>query len=402
MPKYRVRLSDGRTVTVQADQPPTEEQILAQVGPRATDAPTEAEPSAPAGGMLPTAGGFAGSLLGTLGGIPGRIAGAAAGGALGKGAELFLDDKDDTLGDSLKAMGAEGAKQGAYEAAGGAIGKGLKAVGGGLYRVALRPSKALQQEFPGVVQAGLREGLPVTQRGAQKAATRTMESAKQADTMIAAAEKGGAAPLKPREVLTELGPVKDTLKRRASLGLPDETGALTERVGEFARRNKGGIPLTKAQGLKREAQDMADTAFRQQERGAVIKSDEALTNKAVAKGFRMAIESRVPGVAPVNQRTRSLMGVSQALDDASTRNLVFDRVIGAGAGLSGGMLAGQGDVSTGLAGAGLAAGLVSPAFLSRAGIAAARSAPIASYTPQGLRLAALLAQLTGEAPAEGQ
>src|SRR5688572_6786186 len=106
MPKYRVQLSDGRIVTVEAAEPPTEEQLLAQVGPR--QAATPEEPSAPAGGWLPTAGSLIGSTIGTVGALPGRMAGAAIGGALGKGAELFMGENDDSVMDSLAAMGGEG------------------------------------------------------------------------------------------------------------------------------------------------------------------------------------------------------------------------------------------------------------------------------------------------------
>lgn len=357
-------------------------------------------PSTPqAGGMLPTAGGFLGSLAGTVGGVPGRIAGAGIGGALGKGAEMLMDDTDQGFVEGAKAMGAEGLKQAGFEAAGGAIGKGLKTLGGGLYRVALRPSKAVQQEFPNVVQTGLKEALAVTRRGAAKAGERTAASARHADDLLATAERMGAPKVQPRQVISELRPVRDTLTKRADLGLPNEVPALAQRAKTFAAKHQGGIPLTKAQSLKREAQDVADTAFRAQERGAVIKSDEMLANKAMAKGLRKSIEGIVPAVGPVNQRTRDLVGVTQALEDSSARNLVFDRLVGAGAGFAGGMGAGQGDVKTGLTGAALAAGAVSPALLSQLGIGAAKMAPAASFSPQLWR-AALLAQLAAETPGE--
>lgn len=361
-----------------------------------------AAPSAPAGGMLPTAGALVGSTIGTVGALPGRIAGAAVGGALGKGAELFMDEKDDSLMDSLKAMGTEGAKQGGFELAGGAAGKALRSVGGGLYRVALRPSKTLQQEFPNVIQTGMREGLAVSRKGAEKAAARTAASATKADDLIAAAEQVGTAPVRPMDVIRELRPVASTLRNRAAIGLPDETPALVQRSKSLIAAHPRGIPLTKAQTLKREAQDMADTAFRAQEKGAVIKDDVMLANKAVAKGLRKGIEARVPDVAPVNQRTRDLMGVTKALEDAQTRNLVFDRLVGGGAGMASGMAAGQGDVGTGMVGAGLAAGAVSPALLSRLGLLANRAGGVAAFTPQAIRAAMLLSQLSAEGPGEGQ
>jgi hypothetical protein len=353
-----------------------------------------AEPSVPAGGMLPTAGGFAGSLIGTLGGIPGRIAGAAAGGALGKGAEMFFDEKDDTLGDSLKAMGAEGAKQGVYEAAGGALGKGLKAVGGGLYRggVALLP-KTLKQQHPNIAATGLREGIALTKRGATKAGERVTQSRQQADAMIGAAERAGASPVRPMEAISALRPVGQKMKTQAALGLPDETPALAQRAKTFAARNKGGIPLTKAQGLKREAQDLAETAYKARDKGATINSMEALTNEAQAKGLRQAIETRVPEVAAVNTRTQDLMGLTRGAEHASETGHILSR-LGSGGVMAG--LAGFGGLGPAALGAVGGAALGTPGGLTAAGLGVRRMGSAASYSPQALRLAALLAQLAQE------
>jgi hypothetical protein len=370
-----------------------------------------AEPSTPAGGMLPTGGAFAGSLIGTLGGIPGRIAGAAAGGALGKGAELFFDEKDDTLGDSLKAMGAEGAKQGAYEAAGGAIGKGLKAVGGGLYRggVALLP-KTLKQQHPNIAATGLREGIALTKRGAAKAELAVSGSRQRADDMIAAAEAAGAPRVSSREVVRELRPVRDKLRNQAALGAPDDTPALRQRATDFIQRNRyatrnpdeaalhpfvqrSGMKLTDAQAAKREAQDLATTAYKARDKGAVINNTEALTNEAMARGLRKGIERRVPGVGDVNARTQDLMGVMQGAEHASETGHILSR-LGSGGVMAG--LAGFGGLGPAALGAVGGAALGTPGGLTAAGLGVRRMGSAASYSPQALRLAALLAQLAQE------
>jgi hypothetical protein len=359
--------------------------LVARYDERQAEPPAEAAPSAPAGGMLPTGGAFAGSLLGTLGGIPGRIAGAATGGAIGKGAEMFFDEKDDTLGDSLKAMGA-----------GGAVGKGLKALGGGLYRggVRLLP-RTLRQEHENIAETGLREGIALTKRGATKAGELVGQSRQKADAIIGAAEQAGAPPVRPIEVISALRPVGQKMKTQAALGLPDETPALAQRARAFAAQNKGGIPLTKAQGLKREAQDLATTAYKARDKGAVINGMEALTNEAQAKGLRRAIEARVPAVADVNTRTQDLMGLTRGAEHASETGHILSR-LGSG-GLVGG-LAGFGGLGPAALGAGAGLALGTPGGLTATGLGMRKLGSAASYSPQALRLAALLGQLAAEQP----
>jgi hypothetical protein len=81
------------------------------------------------------------------------------------------------------------------------------------------------------------------------------------------------------------------------------------------------IPLTRAQELKREAQNLARTAYRTQERGGVVNDIQMSLNEAIAKAAREAIERRAPEVAPLNARTQELIGVERALGEQANRGI---------------------------------------------------------------------------------
>lgn len=358
--------------------------------------PIEAQvaPDAPAAGLLPTAGGLVGSLVGTVGGWPGRIAGAGVGGALGKGAELFMDEKDDSLVDSIRQMGTAGLQQAGGEVAGGVIGKGVQKAGKLVYKggVALLP-KTLKREYPSIAQVGFQEGIPLTGKGAQKAEGLLTTGAKAVDDKLALMQRSGlAAPIQPREIVQGLRPVRDTLKKRADLGLPDETPALAQRAAAFGAKNKGGIPLTKAQSLKREAQAMADTAFKAQRAGNVIKDDEMLANRAMAQSLRGAIESRVPSVGPMNERLQGLKGVMEGAEHAAGTGHILSRLGGGGLAAGLGFSGGGAIPALGAGAAGLA--MTTPQGLTTTGLGLKAAAPVVDRA--SARLLALLAQLATE------
>ncbi|MPZ20126.1 MAG: hypothetical protein GEV06_19745 [Luteitalea sp.] len=272
-----------------------------------------------------------------------------------------------------------------------AAGKVFTAAGKGAYKggVALLP-RTLKQQHPNMAQTGFREGISLTRRGAKKAARLTSESRAQADDMLAVAEQGGAAPVQPRRVVQSLRPVRDKMKNQAALGLPDETPALAQRAATFAKRNKGGLPLTKAQTLKREAQDLAETAYKARDRGATINSMEALTNEAQARGLREGIEEIVPTVGPVNARTRSLMGVARGAEHASETGHILSRLGGAAG--TGAVLGSVGGLLPAVGGAAAGSMLTTPGGLTALGVGLKGAG---HYTPQMLR-AALLGLLAQE------
>jgi hypothetical protein len=249
--------------------------------------------------------------------------GAAGGAALGsiRNAMTGGTNGPTTASGVAKTMAAEGAA--------GAIGQGIGAgaakianIGGKLlYKTALRPSMGLQREFGDIAETGLREGARVSEGGLERATGARGASGAQARQMIADAEAGGAAPVTAKEVAGQFGDVMQQGQRQASLGRPDPRPPVVDRLKSFAAKHPNGITLTKAQGLKEEAQDLASRAYRAEDLGHPLTDLSAASDRAMATGLQKGIEARVPSVKDVNAHTRELIGLTRALEDATRRNV---------------------------------------------------------------------------------
>jgi hypothetical protein len=348
---------------------------------------------------LPTGGAIAGGMTGAKLGAPlgpwgaaaGGVIGAGVGGFVGKGGEQAASGEDI----SLPSMATEGAKQAAIQAGGGVIGKGLQVAAKPVYNLGLRATMKLRRAHPDLAKTGINEGIAVSKRGTEKAARLRGESRQTADAMIAKAEQAGAAPIRTGEVVTGGGfaNVAQGARTRAQAGMADETGAVADRARQLHLRNRSGVPLTQAQAMKREAQEKADSVYRAAERGGAPPTINADLDAATARGFRQAIERSVPGVADVNARTRSLVGLTRALEDAGDRNHVLSGLLfPAASGVTSGMT--TGDVGTGLTTAAGTAALTSPGTLSRLAIGMDRTGR--GGIPANVIRAALLALMNDE------
>lgn len=348
---------------------------------------------------LPTVGGAVGGIVGGIAGnVPGGLGGAALGGAAGEAAKQLVNryrgaPAPSTMLEAATSIGKEGAIQGAAELAGAGIGKGAQYVGGRLYNLALRPAAKITQGFGDVAGMGLKEGVPVSLGGAAKTAGLRSASAQAADQM---AMSSGATI--PTSAATQgFGDVAKEAAQRASLGMADDTADVLARAAEIQKNYPGGIPASVAQALKKTAQKSADTAFRTQAAGGLVKTVDAQLNKATATGLKTGIEAAVPGIAEQNAQTQTLMGLSKALGAANSRQNTMSRyliplAIGSGAGGITG--AHTGDWQQGLASGALTAALMSPGGLSRAGIGLNRigSTPVSQ---EAIR-AALFALMQGQ------
>lgn len=379
------------------------------------------EPSAPAGGMLPTAGSFIGSLAGTIGGIPGRIAGAGVGGALGKGAELFMDEKDDSFTDSLKAMGTEGAKQAGLEAAGGMVGRGLKAIAPKMADVALSPIESLARKYPNIGKTYVREGKLFSRiRGgvgavgkkssATQAATLRTESRKSGDAMLEAADAAGAPKIQTRRTLSELRPIMREAATDVRTGKADARPEMVARVKAYTTRTPDAS-LSEANVLRRRLDDTADKAFTAARSGQAVNTSEATVDKALAGGLRRRIKEGAAAAGQKNyaattERTRDLAGLTKALDKAATRKHLLTRTLGISTGVAGsaaGAAGSGGDpgatIGGGLGTLGATYMLTNPRNLGRMALASHGAGQVAEATPQMLR-AALLALMLANGEGE--
>ena len=121
----------------------------------------------------------------------------------------------------------------------------------------------------------------------------------------------------PRELVSQLQTLRRDVGNRP-MG-QDATAELDDLIGRLMQQRNVPLTLSQTNDIKRQAQKLADTAYRAADRGAVVNSIDAGFNKGVATGARRAIEQRVPEVADMNARTQSLGGLEQALGDAELR-----------------------------------------------------------------------------------
>lgn len=268
-----------------------------------------------------------GALAGPLTGgasIPAAMAatglGAAGGAGLAIAGRQIASGKPEPALDTLKTMGEEGLANAAGEGAGRLATAGVMKGAKVLYKGVLRPSIPLQREFGDVAATGLREGVRVSDSGAQRLTALKDASNSQARGLIAEATAAGAPNVTTQEVANEFGPVWQKGRMQADLGRPDPRPAVIAKLKTFDARNPSGIPVARAQQLKTEAQDLASRAYRAEDRGGALTDLSADADKAMATGLRKGIEARVPDIADVNSRTQDLIGLERGLEDASYRN----------------------------------------------------------------------------------
>ena len=240
--------------------------------------------------------------------IPAALAGGAAG-ALARG---------DAPMDAM----TRGAGEGALEAVGQGTGALLRAGGRALYRGMLKPSKAVRQEFPNVSNELLEQRRLITRGGADKAHDAVEASANAADAMTLAA--AGNRRISASEVALPMRDVSTEVRGRIRAGLEPagEVNRIAERIDRLFRQTSHGRSYTLAEAteLKRKAQAAATGAYNQMKRGNIKQlSTEDLLDAATARGFKEAIEARVPGIKEANARTQRLIGQSHALEDAVGR-----------------------------------------------------------------------------------
>ncbi len=347
MPQYTVKDETGRTVTFEwhGDAPPTDadlEEVFSAATPVSshtstpapdeprtwTDTAVDALPMV-GGAIGGTVGGIGGTVLGMgVGGAPGAIGGATLGGAAGESARRLVQlargkrkPGESTMGEDAAGIATEGAIQGASEAVGGAVGKGLQKGGRAIYRGLLKPSKAIREGFGGgdaVVQTLMDEGATISGKGLDKI-TGKLEASRDAALKMVQDAAPTSTYVKPSEIIGEFGDAVKTLRNRVNVGQPSELAKVGERGKRLIKAlNTGaGMDAAGAQVAKETAQDAASGAYRMMERGGAkqLGADDLL-DEATARGFRKAVEKRVPGVAAQNSRTQALLGAKRALDDA--------------------------------------------------------------------------------------
>lgn len=336
MPTYSIKSPDGRTVELQGDSPPTEQElneIFAKLPkPTAPSPSATQQPSMVSRGLnaLPAVGGAVGGLIGGaggtafglgFGGVPGAIGGAALGGSAGEavsqlGHRIMGDKAPESSVGAAADIGKEGAIQGAAEAAGGAIGKGLSAVGERVMQSALKPTISVLKEYgttaPKLVKTLLDEGVNVTSGGLQK--LQRLLGATNAE--IKEAVKNAPGMIERDTVAARALPVAQKMSEQVNpdRALRDVGKAVQEFTSKKVPAGDAMVSVPRGPLTVPEAQAMKIGTYQQigKEYGK-LSSASVETQKALARGLKEEIEAAIPKIKALNQHEAELMAASEAV-----------------------------------------------------------------------------------------
>ena len=274
-------------------------------------------------------GGIGGTVAGMgVGGVPGAVGGAALGGSAGEAIKQLTNrargaEAPATPGDAATAIGLSGGVNAAMELGGQVVPRALTATGRAVYRGYLKPSlaKANVAKARGIVDAALKEAIPITESGVANAGQVIRELRTQVDELLAkttgrvdvhqiadrvrAFAKGKYfKPGVPTESYDAALKVADSIDAHPSLNLP--AGAKPTRIE---------ISLSEANQMKRGI----DTAIGESNFGLPGGSATRVTQKVGRRTLRQAIEQHAPDVGPINAREGLVIDARQAVQQAVGR-----------------------------------------------------------------------------------
>lgn len=345
---------------------------------------------------LPTLGAMGASVI--AGGKSNPIGAllAATGGAGGEAYRQTLaalagrwDEVPPDVQSQISAIITEGVKQGGLEGVGRYIlGPVVKLFGRAMYRSALKPPKAVRDEFGAkeVTDTLVDAGVPITrsERGTGMVEGMLREAGRDTAQTIRAAEQAGVKPVTMRPVVQSLDKTRASVSDRV-VRSPAQQDVDIFRNAALAE-NPGRIPISRAQAMKQAEQDLAVNAYKAEMRGAPVNSLETSMHEDLARGLREAIERRIPSIADKNARTQDIIGALKAITAAEGR-IANNNLIGMGdmlsLGTGMGAFAATGRPSAAALGV-LQEVLTRPEIASRLGIALDRAGR-PQITPQILR-----------------
>ncbi len=281
--------------------------------------------------LLPTAGGAAGGIVGGIGGtvggfgvggVPGAVGGAALGGAAGEAYKELINRARGKGGPAtpLQATGQivkQAGIQGGSEAAGIGLVKAGAAVAPRIMQSALKPSKALLEEYrttaPKLVQTMFDEGINVTRGGLEKLQRLFGETNQEIGKVVAErdalrARMGFEPPIQANAVAARALPVAKTFSNRSNA--TKDLTKIGETVEDFLNH-----PTYQGRNMTlHEAQRMKTGTYKSiGEQYGELSSAETETRKAFARGLKEDIAAEAPDISKLNARDSELMAALDAV-----------------------------------------------------------------------------------------
>jgi hypothetical protein len=267
--------------------------------------------------------------------------------AAASGEQIASGDVAGGLGSGAGLVAGVAAAGPATRAAGRVARPVTQRVGRALYQSALKPTKAVLNGIRSasgpdgarkiLLDTGLREGIPVTGRGAAKAerlidslnaeVSRRIQSADRAGATVdgAAVERAirsvaddFAEQLNAQPELAAIETVADNFAKNPNVATPTAPAtpanfAAGKVAGTAAKTQAGPIPVATAQRMKQGTYQGLRGKYGR-ELGGTIEAE-----KAGARALKEGISQAVPEVAALNARESALIPLEQALSDAMRR-----------------------------------------------------------------------------------
>jgi hypothetical protein len=313
-----------KAVATYQDEPlPPPEHPHAKVGRMVTD-------------LLPTIGGIAGGVIGGIGGtvagagvggVPGAIGGATLGGAAGEAGRQLVNratgrEAPGTPAEAATSIGLQGGLQGAAEAVGGAVTRGVASGARAVYRGYLKPPLAerMLPKAEQTVTTAMDEGLPVSEAGRDRGLEIIADLKGKVDQMVQATGRtidlkavanairgfARAKYYKPGTDLSDFNTalsVADKIDNHPSLGIPQGVSPTAVRV-----------KLADANEIKRALDaSIGDAQF------GVTSGAKTATEKVARHEVNTAMRAQMPAMGPLNARESRLIDATKAIARAVER-----------------------------------------------------------------------------------
>lgn len=317
----------------------------------------------PFGKAIPTSLSILGGLAGSVFGPPGAIGGATAGAIGGEGIRQALSQvASRPVQHPVQQMGLEALLGAGSEAGGQALGlagHALSGTAGRLYKSVLKPSLDLADQ--GVVQTGLKESIPISEKGLSQVGGLISDLNDEIAGTIKAAGKEGAT-IDSTKVLSRLDDLKKFFGNTVlGQSLNEDINKVAD---QFLAAHGQEIPIEQAQAIKQ------NTGVLLRKMYGELSGPTSEATKAVVRGLKEEIANQLPAVDTMNARESKLFPLEEALSKAvhrdTNKNAVSMSTILGGIG---GSVASGGSPIGPAVGAGLLNRLSDPATVSKMAIA---------------------------------
>lgn len=176
-----------------------------------------------------------------------------------------------------------------------------------LYKSALKPTRAMMEDHPGIIDAGLHEHLPVSGESLGKIEAGINDLRQQINQGVS---QHAGATIDATKVVPALDQLRNLYAGSANPNMGGGVQAIDALKQEFLAAHGAPIPLDVAQTMKINTHRLLKNAY------GDMKGAEVEATKGLARGLKEQIETVFPEIAGLNQRQSELMGLDEAMQRA--------------------------------------------------------------------------------------